>query len=102
MTAGGSQRWTEPFQHLGWIFFVAGFLVLFLRTGREIGAPRLAGFAWMAGAVSMGLFLVALALNAASDALKTWFEAFETAGSVAMVVSVICAIWSVGGGGKTA
>ena len=102
MIIGGSHRWTEPFQQLGWMFFVTGFLVLYLQTGREITKPRLANLAWLAGAVAIGLFLVALILNVASGAEKTWFEAFEAAGSIAMVVSVMSAIWSVGGWARTA
>ncbi len=39
MIIGGSHRWTEPVQQLGWMFFVTGFLVLYLQTGREIRAP---------------------------------------------------------------
>ena len=101
MIIGGSHRWTEPFQQLGWIFFMAGFLVLYLLTGREIIRPRLANLAWLAGAVAMTLFLVALILNAASVVYKSWFEAFEAAGSIAMLVSVMSAIWSVGGWGST-
>ena len=101
MIIGGSHRWTEPFQQLGWIFFMAGFLVLYLLTGREIIRPRLANLAWLAGAVAITLFLVALILNAASVVYKSWFEAFEAAGSIAMLVSVMSAIWSVGGWGST-
>jgi FtsH-binding integral membrane protein len=102
MIIGGSHRWTEPLQQLGWMFFVAGFLVLYLQTGREITKPRLANLAWLAGAVAIGLFLVALILNVTSEAYKSWFEAFETAASIAMVVSVMSAIWSVGGWTRTA
>ena len=101
MIIGGSHRWTEPFQQLGWIFFMAGFLVLYLLTGREIIRPRLANLAWLAGAVAITLFLVALILNVASVVYKSWFEAFEAAGSIAMLVSVMSAIWSVGGWGST-
>jgi hypothetical protein len=101
MIIGGSHRWTEPFQQLGWIFFMAGFLVLYLLTGREIIRPQLANLAWLAGAVAITLFLVALILNAASVVYKSWFEAFETAGSIAMLVSIMSAIWSVGGWGST-
>jgi drug/metabolite transporter (DMT)-like permease len=97
MIIGGSHRWTEPFQQLGWIFFIAGFLVLYLQTGREIRNPRLANLAWLAGAVAVVLFLIALILNVASEVSKTWYEAFEAAGSIAMVVTVMSAIWSVGG-----
>lgn len=102
MIIGGSHRWIEPFQQLGWMFFVAGFLVMYLQTGREITKPRLANLAWLAGAVAIGLFLVALILNVASEAEKTWFEAFEAAGTIAMTVTVISAIWSVGGWTSTA
>jgi hypothetical protein len=101
MIIGGSHRWTEPFQQLAWIFFVSGFLVLYLQTGREIIRPQLATLAWIAGAVSIALFMVALILNAASPAYKSWFEAFEAAGSIAMLVTVMSAIWSVGGWGST-
>ncbi len=101
MFAGGSHRWTEPVQQLGWIFFIAGFLVLYLQTGREIIRPNLANIAWWSGAAAMALFLVSLILNVASEAFKSWFEAFEAAGSVAMVVAVMTAIWSVGGWEKT-
>ena len=99
MINGGSQfhRWTEPFQQLGWIFFIAGFLVLYLLTGREIVRPQLANLAWLAGAVAIALFLVALILNAVSAEYKSWFEAFETGASIAMLVSIMTAIWSVGG-----
>jgi FtsH-binding integral membrane protein len=97
MIVGGSHRWAEASQQLGWIFFMAGFLVLYLRTGREIVRPQLANLAWLAGAIAMALFLVALILNVASETYKTWFEAFEAAASIAMVVSVMSAIWSVGG-----
>lgn len=101
MIAGGSHRWTEPFQQLGWIFFIAGFLVLYLLTGREVIRPQLARLAWLAGAVAITLFLVALVLNASSVVYKSWFEAFESAGSIAMLVTVMSAIWSVGGWGST-
>lgn len=101
MIIGGSHRWTEPFQQLGWIFFIAGFLVLYLLTGREIIKPRLANLAWLAGAVAIALFLVALIANVASEAFKSWFEAFEAAGSMAMLVSIMSAIWSVGGWAST-
>lgn len=97
MIIGGSHRWTEPVQQLGWMFFVAGFLVLYLLTGRQITRPDLASVAWFAGAVAIAFFGVALILNVASLVYETWFEAFEAAASIAMVVSVITAIWSVGG-----
>lgn len=96
MIANGSQRWTEPFQQAGWIFFVAGFLVLYLMTGRDIVRPNMAKIAYIAGTVSMLLFLVALILNASSD-FKSWYEAIETAASIAMLITVMTAIWSVGG-----
>jgi hypothetical protein len=102
MLLGGSHRWTEPLQQLGWIFFIAGFLVLYLLTGREIIRPQLANLAWLAGAIAIGLFFVSLILNVASVAYKSWFEAFEAAGSMAMLVSIMCAIWSVGGWESTA
>lgn len=98
---GGSHRWTEPFQQLGWIFFIAGFLVLYLMTGREIIRPQLANLAWLAGAAAIAFFLVALILNVTSVVYKSWYEAFEAAGSIAMPVTVISAIWSVGGWGST-
>lgn len=101
MIIGGSHRWTEPFQQLGWIFFIAGFLVLYLLTGREITKPQLAKVAWLAGAVAIALFLVALISNVASEEFKSWFEAFETAASMAMLVSIMTAIWSVGGWAST-
>jgi FtsH-binding integral membrane protein len=101
MIIGGSHRWTEPFQQLGWIFFIAGFLVLYLLTGREIIKPQLANLAWLAGVVGIALFFVALIFNVASEVYKTWFEAFEAAGSIAMMVSVMSAIWSVGGWERT-
>ncbi len=101
MIIGGSHRWTEPFQQLGWIFFIAGFLVLYLLTGREITKPQLAKVAWLAGAVAIALFLVALISNVASEEFKSWFEAFEAAGSMAMLVSIMTAIWSVGGWAST-
>lgn len=97
MIIGGSHRWTEPFQQLGWIFFIAGFLVLYLLTGREIKRPNMANLAWGAGAVAIVLFLLTLIFNVASVAYKSWFEAFEAAGSIAMVATVMSAIWSVGG-----
>ena len=97
MAFGGPHRWSDPFQQLGWIFFIAGFLVMYMLTGREITRPRLANLAWLAGVVSIVLFLVALIFNVASDIYKSWFEAFEAAASIAMVVTVISAIWSAGG-----
>ena len=97
MIIGGSHRWIEPFQQVGWIFFIGGFLVLYLRTGREIIRPNMAKLAWGAGAVAITLFLVALILNAASVTYKSWYEAFEAAGSIVMLVTVMSAIWSVGG-----
>lgn len=97
MIIGGSHRWVEPFQQVGWIFFIGGFLVLYLRTGREIIRPNMAKLAWGAGAVAVVLFLLSLVFNAASVAYKTWYEAFEAAGSIAMLVTVMSAIWSVGG-----
>jgi hypothetical protein len=97
MIFGGSYRWTEPFQHMGWIFFIPGFLVLFFQVkGRKIINPDLSRLAWILGAVSIVLFLIALIFNAASASLKTWFEAFETAGSVAMLAAVVCAVLSIG------
>ncbi len=101
MIIGGSHRWSESSQQLGWMFFIAGFLVLYLRTGREIIRPQLANLAWWAGAIGMALFLVALIFNVASEAYETWFEAFEAAGTIAMMVSVMSAIWSVGGWEKS-
>ncbi len=97
MIMEGSHRWTESFQQLGWIFFVAGFLVLYLLTGREVIRPQLATAAWVAGAAAIAFFSVALILNAASVAFRWWYEAFEAAGSIAMLVTVMTAIWSVGG-----
>ena len=101
MIIGGSHRWSESSQQLGWMFFIAGFLVLYLRTGREIIRPQLAQTAWISGIVAMVLFLVTLVLNMASEAYQTWFEAFEAAGSIAMLVSIMTAIWSVGGWEKS-
>ena len=80
---------------------LAGFLVLYLLTGREITKPQLAKVAWLAGAVAIALFLVALISNVASEEFKSWFEAFEAAGSMAMLVSIMTAIWSVGGWAST-
>lgn len=97
MIAEGSHRWTEAFQQLGWIFFVAGFLVLYLMTGREIVRPQLASIAWVAGAVAIMFFFAALILNVASVLYRSWFGAFETAAAIAMLVSIMTAIWSVGG-----
>jgi len=96
MTSGGSSRWTEPFQHLGWIFFIPGFLVLFYQLkGRKVIRPGLSRLAWILGGASVVLFLVALLLNIAAT-YETWFEAFETAGSVAMLAAVVCAVLSIG------
>jgi len=97
MAIEGSHRWTESVQQLGWMFFIAGFLVMYLKTGREIIRPQLAQTAWISGIVAMVLFLVALILNVASKDPEIWFEAFEAAGSIAMLVSIMTAIWSVGG-----
>ena len=101
MIIGGSHRWTEPFQQLGWMFFIAGFLVMYLKTGREIIRPQMANLAWLAGVIGMVLFLVALVLNVASEAYETWFEAVEAVGTIAVMVSVMSAIWSVGGWEKS-
>ena len=97
MTVEWSNRWTEPFQQLGWIFFIIGYLLLYLHSGREIIRPQMAKVAWLAGCVSVVFFLLALIFNAASSDVKTWYEAFETVGSIAMLVMVMSAIWSVGG-----
>ncbi len=101
MIVGGSHRWSETSQQLGWMFFIAGFLVLYLKTGREIIRPQLANLAWLAGVIGMALFLVSLIFNLASETYETWFEAFEAAGTIAMMVSVMSAIWSVGGWEKS-
>ena len=101
MIVGGSHRWSETSQQLGWMFFIAGFLVLYLKTGREIVRPKLANLAWLAGVIGMALFLVSLIFNLASGTYETWFEAFEAAGTIAMMVSVMSAIWAVGGWGGT-
>ena len=97
MVTESSHQWTEPVQQVGWIFFIAGFLVLYLLAGREIVRPQMAAVAWLSGAIAMTLFLICLILNLTSDTPETWFEAFEAAGSIAMLVSVMTAIWSVGG-----
>lgn len=96
----GYHRWAEPFQQMGWVFFIAGFLVLYLKTGREIIRPKFASAAWIAGGVAIALFLATLVMNAASEAYETWFEAFEAGASIAMLVAVMSAIWSVGGWSK--
>jgi FtsH-binding integral membrane protein len=94
---GGSQRWTEPFQQIGWMFFVAGFLVLYLLAGREIINPTMARVAWISGAVAIVLWFIALIFYAVSSAPKMWYEAFEAAGAICMLITVMTAIWSVGG-----
>ncbi len=97
MTVEWSNRWTEPLQQLGWIFFVIGYLLLYLHSGREIIRPQMAKVAWLAGGISIVFFLLALIFNAASSTFETWYEAFETVGSIAMLVMLMSAIWSVGG-----
>jgi hypothetical protein len=97
MLMESSHQWTEPVQQLGWIFFIVGFLVLYLRAGREIVRPQMAALAWLSGLIAMVLFLICVILNVTSETPEQWFEAFEAAASIAMLVSIMTAIWSVGG-----
>lgn len=97
MFTNGSHKWTQPFQILGWIFFIAGFLVLYLLTGREIVRPGFASAAWATGAMTIGLLAASLVIYATSSALEIWYEGLETVAYFVMLASIMSAIWSVGG-----
>jgi peptidoglycan/LPS O-acetylase OafA/YrhL len=103
----GSHRWVETFEEAGWIFFVATILVLYLETDRVPAEekPEYAKWvpvAWTFGVIAIALFLFALVANLAMSVQKSWVEAVELAGVVAMLVTIVSAIMSRGGWRKSA
>lgn len=104
MAINGSPRWVEPVEQLGWIFFTACVLALYLLGGTgeedEPLKPQWANAAWAFGALAIALLVAALVANLASSTYKYWFEAIETAGLVCMVMTVISAVMARGGVGN--
>ncbi len=103
MAAGGSHRWVEPVEELGWIFFVGCVLAFFLLPERGAASgpsldPSWVRIAWGAGAVAIALLLAALVGNLASTHYKYWLEALETAGLLGMFVTVLAAVMARGFG----
>jgi len=100
MAISGSHRWVEPLEELGWIFFVGCLLVLYLASAPETTLNlQWAKAAWAFGALSIALLLAAFIANIAAVTYRYWFEAIETAGVVAMLATVLCAITARGGWG---
>ncbi|MHB8894617.1 MAG: hypothetical protein ACYC99_05470 [Candidatus Geothermincolia bacterium] len=103
MAIGGSHRWVEPLEELGWIFFTGCVLILYLVVGPAEGAGPLrsswANAAWAFGALTLALLITAFIANVAAVQYKYWFEAIDTAGLVCMVVTIISAVMARGGFG---
>ena len=102
MAISGSHRWVEPLEEAGWMFFVGCVLVLYLMVEpdsveAENLNPKWATAAWAFGALSIALLLTAFIANLAAVIYRYWFEAIETAGLVAMVLTIISAVMARGG-----
>jgi len=99
MASNGSHRWVEPIEELGWMFFTGCVLVLYLMAEPPTEEPLNAKWvnaAWGFGALAIALLLAAFIANVASTTYKYWFEAIETAGLVAMVLTIISAVMARG------
>ena len=102
MATGSSTRWVEPLEEAGWMFFTGCVLVLFLAVPAETELNlKWVKAAWGLGALTIALLLAAFIANIASVHYRYWFEAIETAGLVAMVLTIIASIMARGGLGKS-
>jgi peptidoglycan/LPS O-acetylase OafA/YrhL len=99
MAMGGSHRWVEPVEELGWMFFTGCVLVLYLMADKDPDNPmdpRWVQAAWGFGILAIVLLFAAFIANIASAAYHYWFEALETAGLVCMVLTIISAVMAGG------
>lgn len=102
MAISGSHRWVEPLEEAGWMFFTGCVLVLYLVVPSEGQLnQKWVSAAWGLGALAIALLLAAFIANIAAQSYKYWFEAIETAGLVAMVLTIIASIMARGGWGKS-
>lgn len=102
MAISGSHRWVEPLEEAGWMFFTGCVLVLYLVVPSEGQLnQKWVSAAWGLGALAIALLLAAFIANIAAQSYKYWFEAIETAGLVAMVMTIIASIMARGGWGKS-
>lgn len=106
MATHGSHRWVEPFEEAGWLLFVGCVLALYLMARQAPedagpGARKWESAAWGFGALAVVLFVVAIISNAAMATSESWVEAVELAGVLAMLVTIISAIYARGGFGRT-
>lgn len=103
MASNGSHRWVEPLEEAGWMLFTGCVLVLYLMAGPPTEEPLNAKWvraAWAFGGLALALLLIAFISNLASQQYKYWFKAIETAGLVAMVLTIISAVMARGGWGR--
>ena len=90
MAMSASHRWVEPLEEAGWMFFTGCILVYYLVVPYEGELnQKWVSAAWGLGALSIALLLAAFIANVAAAHYKYWFEAIETAGLVAMVLTII-------------
>lgn len=106
MAISGSHRWVEPAEEAGWIFFVGCVLVLYLMVDpdsveAENLNPKWANAAWAFGGLSIALLIAAFIANVVSLTYRYWFESIETAGLVAMVITILCAVMARGTLGRS-
>jgi hypothetical protein len=99
MATGGSTRWVEPIEELGWMFFTGCVLVLYLMADKNPDYPmdpRWVQAAWGFGILAIVLLFVAFVINIATSSYHYWIEAIETAGLVAMVLTIISSVMAGG------
>jgi len=102
MAIGGSHRWVEPIEELGWMFFTGCALVLLLMADSSGEARTVksgwVNAAWACGSLAIALLLTAFIANVLSIHYRYWFEAIDTAGLVFMAATVVSAVLARGAG----
>src|SRR4030042_5827889 len=96
MSPNSSQRWVEPVQEAGWIFFIVLIVVTYLldREPEHKGAAYTTPekVAWGFAAAAIACMLVAIVASVASEPRDSWVEAFEAAGILCNLVLILIVV----------
>ncbi len=96
MSTNSSQRWVEPVQEAGWIFFIVLIVVTYLldREPEHKGAAYTTPekVAWGFAAAAIACMLVAIVASVASETRDSWVEAFEAAGILCNLVLILIVV----------